>query len=136
MRLCSGVFVTRIKKNQVQFLMVKSTTGGNWVHPKGGIEGKLNAAQSAAKEAYEEAGVIGAMGPSLGTVSGFSKGEATYIEMFHMQAAVELDNYPEVGIRERKWFDMKGARKHTKKNMQVLLEFVAMQAKQQAVVKG
>lgn len=130
MRLCSGVFITRIKRGKVQFLLVKSTTGRNWVHPKGGIGNKLCSAQSAVKEAYEEAGVIGPIGPSLGWVRGSGKEGATCTEMFHLQASVELQDYPEALTRKRKWFDMKGARKHTKKSMQVMLEFAAMTAKQ------
>ena len=133
MRICSGAFVTRIKKKQVQFLMVKSTNGGNWVHPKGGIEGKLNAAQSAVKEVYEEGGVIGALSHSLGIVAGFSKGLPTTIEMFHLESSMELATYPEAGMRKRQWFDVKAARKNTKKNMLPMFEFVVHRAKQNSV---
>jgi len=42
----------------VEFLLVQ-TRGGRWIFPKGGVEPGLTQAQSAALEAFEEAGVHG-----------------------------------------------------------------------------
>jgi len=42
----------------IEFLLVR-TRGGRWIFPKGGVEAGLTQAQSAALEAYEEAGVHG-----------------------------------------------------------------------------
>jgi len=42
----------------IEFLLVR-TRGGRWIFPKGGVEPGLTQAQSAALEAYEEAGVHG-----------------------------------------------------------------------------
>jgi 8-oxo-dGTP pyrophosphatase MutT (NUDIX family) len=50
----------RIRKRGVEFLLVQ-TRGGRWVFPKGGAEPGLTHAQSAALEAFEEAGVHGRM---------------------------------------------------------------------------
>jgi ADP-ribose pyrophosphatase YjhB (NUDIX family) len=41
--------------------MLVQTRGGRWIFPKGGVEPGLTAAQSAALEAFEEAGVHGRM---------------------------------------------------------------------------
>src|SRR5271166_4934621 len=50
----------RIRKHGIEFLLVQ-TRGGRWIFPKGGIEPGLTSAQSAALEAFEEAGVHGRM---------------------------------------------------------------------------
>lgn len=44
--------------DQVEFLLVR-TKAGRWTFPKGGVEGDPSFAAAAAREAYEEAGVLG-----------------------------------------------------------------------------
>jgi 8-oxo-dGTP pyrophosphatase MutT (NUDIX family) len=50
----------RIGRSGIQFLLVQ-TRNGRWTFPKGGVEADLTHAQSAALEAFEEAGVHGRM---------------------------------------------------------------------------
>jgi 8-oxo-dGTP pyrophosphatase MutT (NUDIX family) len=50
----------RIRRCGIEFLLVQ-THGGRWIFPKGGAELGLTLAQSAALEAFEEAGVHGRM---------------------------------------------------------------------------
>jgi 8-oxo-dGTP pyrophosphatase MutT (NUDIX family) len=50
----------RIGKGGIEFRLVR-TRGGRWTFPKGGLESGLTHAQSAALEAFEEAGVHGRM---------------------------------------------------------------------------
>jgi len=50
----------RMRKGGVEFLLVQ-TSGGRWIFPKGGVEPGMTHAQSAALEAFEEAGVHGRM---------------------------------------------------------------------------
>jgi len=50
----------RIRRRGIEFLLVQ-TRGGRWIFPKGGVEPGLTHAQSAALEAFEEAGVHGRM---------------------------------------------------------------------------
>lgn len=50
----------RVNNDGIQFLLVQ-TRGGRWTFPKGSVEPGLTHAQSAALEAYEEAGVHGRM---------------------------------------------------------------------------
>src|SRR5271157_5271405 len=50
----------RIRRRGIEFLLVQ-TRGGRWIFPKGGVESGLTQAQSAALEAFEEAGVHGRM---------------------------------------------------------------------------
>jgi len=48
----------RVGSREIEFLLVR-TRGGRWTFPKGGLEPGLTHAQSAALEAFEEAGVHG-----------------------------------------------------------------------------
>jgi len=48
----------RVGSRGLEFLLVQ-TRGGRWIFPKGGVEPGLTQAQSAALEAFEEAGVHG-----------------------------------------------------------------------------
>lgn len=50
----------RVRNEDIEFLLVQ-TGGGRWTFPKGGVEPGLTHAQSAAFEAFEEAGVHGRM---------------------------------------------------------------------------
>jgi 8-oxo-dGTP pyrophosphatase MutT (NUDIX family) len=48
----------RMRSTGIEFLLV-NTRSGRWTFPKGGVESELTLAQTAALEAYEEAGVHG-----------------------------------------------------------------------------
>jgi 8-oxo-dGTP pyrophosphatase MutT (NUDIX family) len=50
----------RVRRGGIEFLLVQ-TRGGRWIFPKGGVEPGLTHVQSAALEAFEEAGVHGRM---------------------------------------------------------------------------
>ena len=50
----------RVDERGIEFLLVQ-TRGGRWTFPKGGVEPGLTHAQTAALEAFEEAGVHGRM---------------------------------------------------------------------------
>jgi 8-oxo-dGTP pyrophosphatase MutT (NUDIX family) len=49
----------RVRNGGVEFLLVRTRSGGRWTFPKGGAEPGLTHAQAAALEAFEEAGVHG-----------------------------------------------------------------------------
>lgn len=51
----------RLRNSGVEFLLVQTRGGGRWTFPKGSAEPGLTHAQSAALEAFEEAGVHGRM---------------------------------------------------------------------------
>lgn len=50
----------RARREEIEFLLVR-TRGGRWIFPKGSTQPGLTHAQSAALEAFEEAGVHGRM---------------------------------------------------------------------------
>jgi 8-oxo-dGTP pyrophosphatase MutT (NUDIX family) len=52
----------RIRRGEPEFLLVR-TRNGHWTFPKGGVDQDPSAAEAAAREAYEEAGVKGSVEP-------------------------------------------------------------------------
>lgn len=120
MRKCSGAIVTRRKKGKVQVLMIKSTNNGVWTHPKGGVEKGLSPAESAVKEVYEEAGVLGPI-KYLGSYAFNKAGVKQHVIMYHMTTAVLLKKYPEWKIRSRKWMSVDKALAFTKKPLRPML---------------
>lgn len=107
----------RVKKGKVQVLLITSRASKRWIVPKGWpIDGKTPA-QSAAIEAWEEAGVLGVSdGRCIGIFS-YSKDTADQgaLPCLAMIFAIEVqdlaDTYPEAHERERKWFSRKQAAK-------------------------
>ena len=64
----SGVIPYRVTNGKIEILLVTASDCKNWVIPKGGICNGMSPPASAAKEAWEEAGVIGEVdGNKLGT---------------------------------------------------------------------
>jgi len=63
LRSCQQVAAVcfRIRNGDTEFLLVQTRGSGRWTFPKGGAEPGLTHAQSAALEAFEEAGVHGRM---------------------------------------------------------------------------
>ena len=96
----------------VQILLITSRGTGRWVIPKGRPIPKLPPHASAAVEAEEEAGVLGAACPTpLGSYR-YRKRQAngasvwTDVEVFPFAVTTELDSWKEQHERERRWFTM------------------------------
>jgi 8-oxo-dGTP pyrophosphatase MutT (NUDIX family) len=105
-----GALCWRIKDKAPQVLLITSRDTGRWVVPKGWIMDGRTEAQSALTEAWEEAGVIGA-------VSEAAMGHFVYpkvladgvalpvrVALFPVEVARLKRRYPEMRERERRWF--------------------------------
>ena len=55
----SGVIPYKIENNELKVLLITSRKGKKWKIPKGIVEPALSPSDSAAKEAFEEAGILG-----------------------------------------------------------------------------
>lgn len=102
--------VRKTAGGRVEVLLITSRDTGRWVVPRGNpISGK-SPAESAAQEAYEEAGIIGPVEPEpIGRYSYQKRrriGPAVpaVVHLFRMRVAEERDDWPEKGQRERRWF--------------------------------
>lgn len=100
----------------VEFLLVTSRRTRRWIIPKGWPIKGLRPAQSAAREAFEEAGVLGKIGrQSLGSFQyrKLLKPNSDFVEcqvqVFPLRVKQELVDWPEVHERELRWLDAAGA---------------------------
>ncbi|SFR32763.1 8-oxo-dGTP pyrophosphatase MutT, NUDIX family [Yoonia tamlensis] len=106
----------RLRDGNVEICLVTTRNSGRWILPKGWPIHKQTPADSAAIEAYEEAGIRGdAIDRCLGAysyVKPLKSGEAPIIVMVYpVRVRKELRKWPERGQRKRKWFSPKKAAK-------------------------
>lgn len=103
----SGVIPYRKKDNNLEVLLITSVKKKQWIIPKGYIEFNLTPFESAKKEAYEEAGVMGSNETiELGSYSIEKSIGKQNIKVFSMEVIKVLDDYPEKNVRKRKWFSI------------------------------
>lgn len=101
----SCVIPYRVNQGQLEVLLITSIRKKKWIFPKGFIEFNFSAFESAKKEAYEEAGVIGENETvELGAFQSKKKNGISLIRVFSMEVTKELNDYPEKNLRKRKWF--------------------------------
>lgn len=100
----SGVLPYRFQSGRLEVLLVTSRTRRRWIIPKGHVEPGLSAAASAAKEAYEEAGVRGRVRlVPLGTYEHDRAPSPSCVEVYVMEVLEELPGWPEATGRKRRW---------------------------------
>jgi len=97
----------RKKDGELQILLITSIRKKRWIIPKGFIEFNLSAFESAKKEAYEEAGIIGANETiELGNFKNDKYGGDVLIKVYSMEVVEEHEDYSEKNLRKRKWFSL------------------------------
>jgi len=84
--------------------LVTSSGGGRWVIPKGMIERGHSPAQTAAAEAWEEAGLIGSLSDDpIGSFPYVKEGRIHRVTVFFMAVTEVERDWPE-RFRRREWF--------------------------------
>ena len=105
----SAAAPVRIVDGRIEVLLVTSLSG-RWILPKGIVEQDMTPSQSAAKEAWEEAGVQGKMDVrNLGKFETSKWDGVCSVEVFRMDVTKIADQWPESDKRERKWFALADA---------------------------
>lgn len=104
----------RIVDDGVQILLVTSRRSKRWILPKGWPENGMTPAESAAKEAWEEAGVMGQPYDMCLGVYSFEKAynalELPVMGLvFPLKVKQVKRSYPESNQRRRQWFSPKKA---------------------------
>ena len=100
----SGVIPYRIMDGKMEVMLITSSASKRWVIPKGLIEPNMTPEDSAAKEAWEEAGVLGQVFPNLMGIYEYYKSGCTWqVDVFLLQVETVLDNWPEAYKRKRQW---------------------------------
>jgi 8-oxo-dGTP pyrophosphatase MutT (NUDIX family) len=111
----AGAIPFKYDAGDLRVLLITSRGAGKWVIPKGWIEDGASAAQAAAREAFEEAGITGLIDSTpLGSFmyskrlgSGVKK-QAT-VEVYALRVEKQRKNWPERSERRFKWLDVPSA---------------------------
>jgi 8-oxo-dGTP pyrophosphatase MutT (NUDIX family) len=105
-----GVLAWRRSGSGVEILLITSRETRRWVVPRGNAIPGLRPWESAAQEAFEEAGVRGGVQPSeIGTYRYGKRakdGRVTpaLVHLYPMLVTEEAASWPEQRQRERRWF--------------------------------
>lgn len=100
----SAVIPFREQDGQREILMITSRKGKHWIVPKGIVEPGMSAQQSAAQEAWEEAGVLGQVQSAcLGEYRYQKWGGMCRVVVFPMEVFSLEARWPE-DFRSRQWF--------------------------------
>jgi 8-oxo-dGTP pyrophosphatase MutT (NUDIX family) len=104
----------RLTSDSVEVLLVTSRRKGKWILPKGKIEMGETAAERAAIEAFEEAGVRGTVFamPLLAS----SLADLSQAQVYPLEVLEELTQWPEMAERQRRWFSLSDARSRLREN--------------------
>jgi 8-oxo-dGTP pyrophosphatase MutT (NUDIX family) len=98
------------REGRTAVMLITSRETRRWVIPKGNPEKGLEPHLLAAKEAYEEAGLVGRVGSERVGTYRYAKrlrGSRTVpveVEVFPLAVERQLDDWPERGQRETRWF--------------------------------
>jgi 8-oxo-dGTP pyrophosphatase MutT (NUDIX family) len=102
--------VRRTAKGGFEVLLITSRETRRWVVPRGNpIRGK-SPAESAAQEAFEEAGIHGPVDPEAVGHYSYKKRRRfgivvpALVHLFRMTVVEESEDWPEKAQRERRWF--------------------------------
>lgn len=106
----SGVIPFRIRNEKIEVLLITTSSGLNWIIPKGNISNGMSLQDSAVKEAWEEAGVFGWVdNKELGTYKYYKQGKVYEVKMYLLLVRAVSRNYPEANLRKRQWVDVQKA---------------------------
>ncbi|HEY0628530.1 MAG TPA: NUDIX hydrolase [Sphingomicrobium sp.] len=108
-----AAFPYRVASGFVEVLLVTSSSN-RWIIPKGDVDGGMAPHLAAEKEAFEEGGVRGRIGKqSIGSFATCKEQDGALIplnvEVFPLEVDEELDGWPEMETRKRRWLRLNQA---------------------------
>ena len=107
----SGVIPYRVRKGNLEVLLITSRKERRWIIPKGIIEPDYSARNSAAKEALEEAGIKGGVHSKLlGMYRHRKFGRTCTVKVYPMRVTRVYKVWEEAD-RDREWMPLKKALK-------------------------
>lgn len=113
----SGVIPYRIIEGKLEILLITTRKRQGWVIPKGGLCKGMSPHESAAKEAWEEAGVLGRVTTEkLGNYQYRKRGNIYRVNLFLLPVEEVLEDWTEATARERKWLEVNQAAELVKEN--------------------
>ena len=120
----------------IEVLLITSLSSKRWILPKGWPEPELGPAENAAREAFEEAGVMGKISAKpVGRYHYLKErkdggGIPCSVDVFMLEVTKQLDDWPEKNSRELAWLplDQAAARVTEPSLRQLLKDFHKPQA--------
>ena len=113
----------------LEVLLITSRHSKRWILPKGWLQPELTAAENAAREAFEEAGVTGKTGTQpVGhyhylKVRRESSAVPVSVDVFALAVTKQLDDWPEKGQRSMIWVPLdQAAAKVTEPGLRAVLK--------------
>lgn len=102
---------------ETQVMLITSRDTGRWILPKGWAEKRLSESDLAAKEALEEAGIIGEVSPTPISCYHYTKRmqvetRECAVNVYPLRVTQLLENWKEVHQRRREWFTIAQAALH------------------------
>ena len=115
MRSQYGALPVVVHDGEPMVMLVTSRGAGRWIIPKGRPEKGVAPHKLAAREAWEEAGLLGRidrrpLGRYRDVKQRADGSRVPYeVEVFRLDVEQELPDWPEKGQRERRWFRLADA---------------------------
>ncbi len=109
-RLQFGVIPYRLPEGGApEILLITTRETRRWMVPRGWLIKKLGPLGTGMREAFEEAGVVGEGGPPVGSFRYLKRlrsgqAQAVRVELFAMEVAEQVDDWPERAERIREWY--------------------------------
>lgn len=108
----SAVIAWRQGDDGPEILLITSRKKKRWVLPKGVVDPGMTPPASAAKEAWEEAGIKGTVDETPLGIYRYDKwGGTCSVEVFAMTGVTEAPYWPEATFRDREWVSLDEARR-------------------------
>ena len=118
----SAVVPFRTKDGVTEVVLVTSSSNKNWVLPKGRIEKLMSPEKSAAKEAFEEAGVIGDVSKNVFAEYIYRKrGNICRVSVYPLEVSKILVEWDEMDKRDRRIVEVGAAIQLIKKEQKGIL---------------
>ncbi|ARM31123.1 NUDIX hydrolase [Prosthecochloris sp. HL-130-GSB] len=84
-------------------VLITTRRSGRWIIPKGVVETYMSPEESAAKEAYEEAGLVGRVHDRcIGSFTYRKWGGVCMVDVYPLYVSQLLDEWDEMHVRERR----------------------------------
>lgn len=124
----SAVVPFMVRDGVLEVVLVTSSSNKNWVIPKGGIGKLMSPEESAEKEAFEEAGVIGDVSNEVFAEYKYNKrGDRCHVKVYPLEVSKVLGEWDEMNKRKRRILELGAAIELIKKEQKgVLRKFQKM----------
>ena len=101
----------KLEDGETLVMLITSRDTGRWILPKGWSEKRLSEPELAAKEAFEEAGIIGQISPMSIFSYQYTKrlpiaAKECSVKIYPLRVTELLTEWPEAHQRRREWFTL------------------------------